>query len=220
MAFRRLLWNIFYKNLIDSLSYSSILSIYVLPKSNILKEYSMRHVGLVILIAAVIALVGMSGRPTNAADTPAAAKVRIGVYDSRAVALAYGRSKAFNEFVKDKMAKHKAAKDSNDVKAAKEIEKQMESLQDKMHWQVFSDWNVDDVLVQIRPNYLEIARKAGVVAIVPRVEFKDAGVEQVDVTTQMIEQFRPDEQTMKIIKDMAAKPPLSFEEMRKVKTSD
>lgn len=184
-------------------------------------DICMRHIGIVVMIAAVIALVGMSGRPTNAADAPAAAaKVKVGTYDSRMVALCYGRSTAFAEEIKAKMAKHKAAKDSGDAKTAEAIEAEMKTLQDKMHNQVFSDGNIDDILKLVRPNYPGIAKKAGVVAIVPRLEFKDATVEAVDVTDLMVEQFSPDEKTKSIMKEMVGKPPLTFEEMQKVKTSD
>jgi hypothetical protein len=181
----------------------------------------MSHIVIVLLIGTIIALVGMSGRPTIAADAPAAiAKVRIGTYDSRAVALAWGRSKAAMKDISDRTAEHKKAKAEGNDKLVKQIEEEMKVRQDKMHWQVFGDWNIDDVLVKIRPNYPAIAQKAGVVAIVPRAEFKDASVETVDVTELMAEQFAPDSKTKAIMKDMASKPPLVFEEMRKVNTKD
>jgi hypothetical protein len=181
----------------------------------------MRHVVIVVLVGAVIALVGMSGRPTRAADAPAAmTKVRIGTYDSRAIALAWGRSSDFQKDIQEQMAKHKTAKDAGDEKVATEIEGQMKMLQDKMHWQVFSDWNIDNILKVVRPNYPEIARKARVTAIVPRVEFNDGTIEAVDVTDLMAEQFAPDEKTKAMMKDIASKPALTFEKMREVKTED
>ena len=147
-------------------------------------------------------------------------KIRIGTYDSRAVALAWGRSAVAMKEISSRRPEYEKAKAEGNDKRMKEIEEEMKVRQDKMHWQVFGDWNIDDVLVKIRPNYPAIAQKAGVVAIVPRAEFKDASVETVDVTELMAEQFAPDAKTKAIMKDIATKPPLVFEEMRKVRTED
>jgi hypothetical protein len=181
----------------------------------------MRHLAITLVIGTMVALAVISGRPTKAADAPAAAsKVRIGVYDSRAVALAWGRSKACMDNISARMAEHKKAKAAGDTKQADKIGEEMKVLQDKMHWQVFGDWNIDDILVKIRPNYPDIAKKAGVIAIVPRLEYKDASIEAVDVTMLMAEQFSPDEKTKQIMGEMSKNPPLPFEQMRQVKPED
>lgn len=181
----------------------------------------MRHVVIVLTIGAVIALAAISARPTRAADAPAAvAKVKIGTFDTRAIALAYGRSAEFQKVVQAAMAEHKKAKDAGDTKAVEAVEAKMKGLQDKMHWQVFSNWNIDDILPKIKPNYPEIAKKAGVVAIVPSVEFVGAGVETVDVTDLMAAQFSPDEKTKSLMQDMSKSKPLPLEEIKKVKTED
>jgi hypothetical protein len=186
-----------------------------------LKGNCMKNIAILFIVGALIALGAMAGRPTKAADVPAAAsKVRIGVYDSRAVALAWGRSSEFTKGINERMAEHKKAKAEGNDKLVKEIEGQMSTLQDKMHWQVFGDWNIDEVLAKIKPNYPAIAQKTGVVAIVPRAEFKDVSVETVDVTELMVAQFAPDDKTKAIMKEMTAKPPLAFEELRKVRTKD
>jgi hypothetical protein len=181
----------------------------------------MRNIVMTVAVATLVTFAAFAGRPTVAAEAPAAvSKVRIGVYDTRAVALAWGRSKAFNGHLAEVRAEYDAAKKAGDEKHLKEIDDRMRNAQDKMHWQVFSDWNINDILEVIKPNYAEIARKAGVVALVPKVSFADDSVEAVDVTMAMVEQFAPDQKTVQMMKEMAKHAPLPLEEMKQVRPED
>ena len=144
---------------------------------------------------------------------PVEQKIRIGVFNTRAVALAYGRSKMFSV---DKMiSEAKEAKARGDEKKSQKLEAQLKMLQDKVHWQVFYDGNIDDILTYVRPHYADIAKNAGACAITEQAVYNSKDVELVDVTELMAEQFSPDEKTLKIMKDLMKKPPLSFEEMKK-----
>jgi hypothetical protein len=146
---------------------------------------------------------------------PTKQKIRIGVFNTRAVALAYGRSKMGMEEINKLIAEAKEAKEKGDKKKFQKLDAELRMWQDKAHWQVFSVCNIDDILAHIRPHYEEIAKKAGVIVIVEQAVYTDKNVEVVDVTELMAEQFGPDEKTQKIMKDIMKHPPLSFEQMKK-----
>jgi hypothetical protein len=148
---------------------------------------------------------------------PAQQKIRIGVFNTRAVALAYGRSKMFS--VDKLISEAKEARAKGNEKKSQKLEAQLKMLQDKVHWQVFYDGNIDDILAYVQPHYADIAKKAGVCIITEQAAYSDKDVEIVDVTTLMAEQFAPDEKTQKIMNDLMKHPPMSFEQMKKAEAA-
>ncbi|MDO8303222.1 MAG: hypothetical protein Q7T18_08270 [Sedimentisphaerales bacterium] len=150
---------------------------------------------------------------------PAEQKIRIGVFNTRAVALAHGRSKMYMEEINKLVAEAKEAKVKGDDKKFQKLDAQLKMRQEKGHWQVFCDLGIDDILKLIRPNYGEIAKNAGVSAIVEQAVYNDKNIEVIDVTELMAEQFTPDEKTQKIIKDIMKQPPVSFEDMKKAEAT-
>ena len=83
--------------------------------------------------------------------------LRIGVYDSRAVAVAYGNSAEFRKSLDAVTADHKKAKDAKDDKRVKEIETQMKAKQRRAHEQGFSTGSVADIMAKIKDS-LQIGR--------------------------------------------------------------
>jgi hypothetical protein len=88
-----------------------------------------------------------------------------------------------------------------------------------MHEQVFSTGRVDDILKKIEDRLPEIAKEAGVDLIVSKwdLAYRAPGAEVVDVTEALIKLYQPDEKTRKILADMARKPPIPLEELKKIK---
>jgi len=73
------------------------------------------------MAAMVAAIVSCGGPPAAAQD---AKPLRIGVFDSRAVALAYGNSDEFQRIMQGMHADYDKAKASNDESRAKELERE------------------------------------------------------------------------------------------------
>ncbi len=144
----------------------------------------------------------------KAAENAPPAKTRVGVYDSRAVALAYGRSPMFQAKANKLYADAKQAKAAGDKERLAQLEKEGPALQDRMHRQVFGDAPIDDVLESIKDALPEIQKKANVQKLAPKAP-ADPGVEVVDVTPLLVEQFHPTEKTLKMIEEMKKHPPLS-----------
>ncbi len=143
----------------------------------------------------------------------------VGLFDSRAVALAWGRSETFKKHVSDMMAEYKEAKAAGDEERIAELEKAGPQAQDRMHKQVFGNEPVDDVLERIAKDLPRIAESAGVDILVSKWEiaYKKRSAKFVDVTWEMVNLFEPDAETVRIAKDLLKHKPVSSKELDKHK---
>lgn len=154
--------------------------------------------------------------PSAAADAPR--KLRVGIYDSRAISIAYASSK-YNP-VAEKMKELKAAEAAHDTTRVAELKAWGESLQQKLHWQGFGRYPVDDLLACIQPELPRIAREADVDVIAATVEFAAPGVEVVDITNRLVEPYHPPERAKKWIADLKHVPRVPFETLDKMKADE
>ena len=153
-----------------------------------------------------------------------AAKVRVGVYDSRAIAVAFVNSEAWQASVGKQLAamqtEYSRAKDAGNQKRVAELEAQGQAQQVLLHKQSFSTAPVDDVLAHIQDRLPEIAKAAGVGPIVSKwdmdalARYKSA--ELVDVTMPLVNAFHPNERQLKFAIDIQKQPPISLEEAGKM----
>jgi hypothetical protein len=148
----------------------------------------------------------------EAKPTPA---MRIGVYDSRCIALAYGRSEAQLRSVRTLREDYEKAKANSDEKRIKELEQEGPWGQVRLHQQVFSTAGVRDIMARVSDALPAIAREAGVPLIVSKWEmpYKDASVETVDLTVPIAKLFKPDDRTLKMIDQMKAQEPVPFDKL-------
>jgi len=148
----------------------------------------------------------------NATNSPAPgtnAVTCVGIYNSRSVALAWGRSKAHNDIVAKLYDEAQKAKAAGDSVKLKELQKQGSSMQDKLHRQVFGDAPIDDILnTPLKAALPDIMKKAGVTQIATKPP-KGITVKTVDITEALVDYFNPTPETRKMISDLAKHPPLS-----------
>jgi hypothetical protein len=141
--------------------------------------------------------------------------VCVGIFDSRAVACAWGRSKVFQKQIRDMRAEHKKAEAEGNTKRMSELEKEAPKRQDRMHKQVFGNEPIDDVLKKIEKNLPEIAKSAGVDMIVSKWEiaYQKKSAKFVNVTWEMVNLLEPDEETVKVIRQLIKQKPVPSEEL-------
>ncbi|UCD29259.1 MAG: hypothetical protein JSV03_01915, partial [Planctomycetota bacterium] len=155
-----------------------------------------------------------------AADRPVKAggktKIRIGTFDSRAVAVAYVRSDIHQRYLKGLMAERDKAQKAGNTKRVKELEAKGKAMQQRVHRQGFGHARIDDILEHLRKEIPGIARKAGVDVVAEETLYHDSSVEIVDITDFMIEPFNPSKKTRNIIKDLLKHPPLKDEQLEKL----
>lgn len=164
------------------------------------------------------ALVGaaLSGEVTNAAqaDETASPQLRVGTFDSRAVAFAYARSEMFKKWLNELATAASEAEAAGDTARVKELEEQAQAEHALRSKQVFSTFPAYDVLAKIEEEIPKIAVEAGVDVIVSKwdVVYKRSGIEFVDVTELMVGVFRLDEDSRKMLKDLQQKAPVPLGE--------
>ena len=156
-------------------------------------------------------------------------KVRVGTFDSRALAMAYYRSDAFRRHMVGLGAEYEKAKKAGDEKRLDELEAESSSptwpdlgwppspaQQELIHKQGFSTWPVDNILEKIKGQIPEISKQANVDLIVSKwnIAYQRSGVEFIDVTDLMVKPFNPDKETLKIIKEIQKQNPAVFEELK------
>lgn len=121
----------------------------------------------------------------------AAQAMRVGTYDSRAIAVAYVHS----DFMRQ--------------------EHQGPALQERLHEQGFGTASVIEFMAKIKQEIPGVAKDAGVVLIVSKWEvvYRDPAVEYVDVTIPLVKKFGSDARVMKMIEELMKHEPISSEKL-------
>jgi hypothetical protein len=150
-----------------------------------------------------------------AGQTPADAPMRIGVCDSRGVAIAYARSAEFRQIVAKMHSELQQARAKGDEEQVKKLETEGPWMQVRLHQRSFSTAGAGDLLAKVADGLPGVAREAGVVLIVSKWEmpYTDPGVEVVDATVPIARLFQPDEQSLRILGQLAAEKPVPFDEL-------
>ena len=144
-------------------------------------------------------------------DPVASATVRIGTYDSRAVALSWGRSPEHAKQLQALLEAHKAGGRAQ----RKEAKRKGGEMQVRLHQRVFSTAGAADLLKGREAELAALAAEAGVVAVVSvwELPFLAPAVERVDLTRQVAALFQPDEATWKHVEGISAQPPIPLDEL-------
>jgi hypothetical protein len=149
-------------------------------------------------------------------------KPRVGVYDSRAVAVAYAGTPLHEAEIRRLDQALAKAKASGDAAAIKKADRAVWEARKRLHRQGFSTHPVDDILNQIPEEVKRIEKEAKVTALVSQwdekklAEYKEA--EKVDVTVRLVDAFLPSERQRRLaLEIMKTKPvpPKQMEEMLK-----
>jgi len=148
--------------------------------------------------------------PANKRDV---SKVRVGTYDSRAVAMAHFGKMIKDGWLKNLYRSHAEAKAAGDEKLAKELEAKAVSQQERFHRQVFGAAPVSDALEKIEKDIPKVAASAevDVIVCIHDVVYRSPSAEFLDLTKQMVQLFDPDEETLEKIQAVLKHPPASHE---------
>lgn len=176
----------------------------------------------IILLSVVFIIVAVVTLSLAADNQPAPKndkiQIRVGTFDSRAVAVAYANSDFNSQRLKSKMSEMKKAKAAGDTKKIEELEAWGQAQQNKLHKQGFGTAPVHDLLENIKADIPEIARKTGIDIIVSKWEvvYQNPSIELIDITDEIIKPFKPSEKTLKSIKSLLKQTPVSKEVLVKM----
>jgi hypothetical protein len=188
-----------------------------------MKEPAMKRIALIslyVVVAAVgvIATVGFTDAP--AASSPTSTKPRIGVYDSRAVAIAWAASKYFQDELKQKKAECDKARADGDNERVKQLEAWGEMQQRKLHFQGFGQYPVDDLLAPVAEKLPEVVKNAGVCVIVARCDYQSPDSQIVDVTDAIVQLYDPSARTLRSVQGIRKAKPIPFETLFNMSPND
>lgn len=144
--------------------------------------------------------------------------LRVGVYDSRGIAIAYGNSEHWGRILKEKQAALEQAKKDGDTEKVREIEAWGPAQQAQAHLKAFGTAPVHECFECIKDKIPDVAQKAGVDIIVSKWEMDyiadDADV--VDVTMELARLFNPREKAYRSIESLSQRKPYSHEELERL----
>ena len=145
-----------------------------------------------------------------------AAPIRVGTFDSRAIAVAYAHSPFLETSLKAMVAERDEAKAAGDLERVKELEAEGLARQKRLHQQGFSTASVNDLLALVAAEIPAIADAAGVDLVVRKfdVTWQREGVVPVDVTDRLVAPFHPDEKTRSMIEAIRKQAPVPLNEIR------
>jgi hypothetical protein len=151
---------------------------------------------------------------------PESEPVRIGIYDSRAIAVGWANTAPFNAWWGGLQSEYKQAKAAGDQERVKELEAEAEARQRLQHVQAFSTAPVDDILARIEDSLPQIQEEAGVTMLVSKWDSeslaKYPSAELVDVTMMLVDAFHPTEQQRKYAIGIQTRDPIPLEEAEEI----
>ncbi len=140
----------------------------------------------------------------------ASAQMRIGVFDSRAIAIAASRSSEFHDTM-DRLKKEvEAATERNDTEEIARLQREGMLRQAMLHEQGFGRGSVAWMIEPIADQLQTIAEEDDLMVIVSRFEipFKRDAVELIDITDKVVKLFKPGEEVWNIIKELRGSEPV------------
>jgi hypothetical protein len=176
-----------------------------------------RHQSAAILIATVLVLSTLVPLAL-AGEDPSEAIVKVGTFDSRCVAFAYGQTKgrgSFHDQILQLKREYAAAKKAGDTEKMAELEEQGSSLQHEMHLKVFCGTPIDDILALVQDDIPKAAAAAGVDLIVGEVLYRGPAVEIIDVSAEMAKLFTTDPEVIGGLAEIQATPVVDLVEFEK-----
>jgi hypothetical protein len=172
------------------------------------------------ICAVVLVGISVTGCPGGEPVTTAGqATEAIGVYDSRAVAVAYAGSDLHESKLTELKAEYDAAKAAGNAVRVLELEADAKAEQSEMHRQGFGIAPVDDILAQIKEELQRIQADAGVVALVSKWDdatlAKHPGAGRVDVTMALVDAFHPNDRQRESALEIQKHKPIPRDELEK-----
>jgi len=167
------------------------------------------------MIMALAGALAVCRFPSLAAQQTNSGPVRVGVYDSRAVAYAWFGTTNHQHRLDEQIQAARAARAKGDTEQSKKLALMLKEQQAEIHRQVFSTAPATDALAAIRERIPGIEKQAGVTVLISKWDEQALkpypAVQQVDVTGDLVREFKPTEKQLKVIADLQKKKPLSLE---------
>ncbi len=163
--------------------------------------------------AAIMGMLGLLLIFPKPATSQSPAPLRVGTFDSRAIAIAFAHSDLLREQHRGLMTELDQAKAAHDEKRVAELQSTGQALQRLLHLQGFSTGSVINLMDRIKNGIPGVAREAGVLVIVSKWEvmYRDPAIEYVDVTMPLAMKFNPNQRGLKLIEELPKHEPIPLD---------
>lgn len=176
----------------------------------------------VVKIALLIAMAALVSLLRSFAEDAAPTPERIGVYDSRSIAVAFVNSESYNRtearLLAERSTELEKAEAAGDEKRIAELKAWGKARQGTMHEQAFSTAPVDDILKHIEKQLSGIMKEASVDALISKWDTqalaKHQAATQVDVTLALVDAFGPTEKQRGYAVEIQKRPPVPLDELK------
>ena len=177
------------------------------------------------IVCAAISIMVLMGCTQESVSSSSKTKERIGVYDSRAIAVAFIGSPVFKASEGKKLAEMKTeydkAKTEGNQKRVAELDAWGKAHQTLLHKQGFSTAPVDNILAQIKDRLPAIKQKAEVSVLVSKWDTKTLAkypsAKRIDVTMELVDVFNPNERQRKSAVEVQKHKPISLEQAENIR---
>jgi len=179
----------------------------------------MRWITGLAMAAGVVLIMGLVSQAVHGQDKQVTKPLRVGVYDSRCIAIACFSSEWWNAQVRDKMKEMEAAKAAGDEQKVKELEQWGSQNQQKAHFMGFGTAPVKQWLTPVEKELATVAQQAGVDVIISKwqIDYQVEAAQFVDVTDAIVALYKPGEKTLKSVEAIKKTKPISEQEILKIK---
>ena len=181
----------------------------------------MRNVTVSMFFVVVVASVGLANAGEEK-QQPDKSVTRIGVYDSRSIAIGFVGSEVYRATagreLEAKVAElQKAKADGNEADIAK-LQAWGQAGQARAHRQAFSTAPVDNILEHIKDQLPAFLKRTNVDLLVSKWDkntlAKHQSVEQVDVTMELVDVFKPNQKQREMAEEIRSHKPIPLAKMK------
>ncbi len=179
-----------------------------------MKKHTFRFL---VAAAGLGACLAAGAAPPATAEKPTAETV--GVYDSRAVAIAFAGTDIFQKTLQELRKRYDKAKASGDQATVSALDAEGQAWQTRLHRQGFSTAPVDDILAHYTEKLARLKEERGLTALVSRWDretlARHADAEQVDVTMKIVELLHPNERQLEAAQEALHHRPIPLAKLDK-----
>lgn len=164
-----------------------------------------------LVAAATMALISTG----HAQEQAASPSVRVGTFDSRAVAVVFYQSEQQGQYRRALRQEYSEAEASGDEWRMMQLDALFPALQHRMHQQGFSTGSIREIMQTLNSELPRVAEEEGVSVIVSKWElpYWSEAVELVDLTPQVVALIDPSERALGMVEDFEAAAPVSMEQL-------
>jgi Skp family chaperone for outer membrane proteins len=165
-----------------------------------------RYLSGAIILVVLVSLCILGCSSNSSAQT----KQRIGIFDSRSVAIVYANSKFFKSPYPEIKKRMEAAKEKNDTKEIAKIEYEAKLHQAILHDQGFGKGSVNTITDLYKDKIAAIAKAENLSAVVSKWEvvYSNPDIELIDITDKIAAFFEPSDKMKETIKEVPQHEPV------------